>query len=108
LALGSGSSRVSQVGQLEREYGRSSTSLTLHGFGEEIRANRQPTQSAVPRRDAQDGAWWCPWLALTATDRREAVDAARIAVAAWLEVDAKAVEVVAGNYQTQAPPPADR
>jgi hypothetical protein len=50
-------------------------------------------------RMAQDGTWavdWCPWLALTATDRREAVASARAAVATWLDVDGSDVDVVIG------------
>jgi hypothetical protein len=65
---------------------------------------RQAAQRAVARgerplyrvRMAQDGTWavdWCPWLTLTATDRRGAAAAARAAVADWLEVDGSAVEV---------------
>jgi hypothetical protein len=51
-------------------------------------------------RMAQDGRWavdWCPWLPLAATDRREAVAAARAAVAGWLEVDGSMVEVEAAD-----------
>jgi hypothetical protein len=40
-------------------------------------------------RTAQDGRWIVdalPWLPLAATSRREALDEARAAIAAWLEV----------------------
>jgi hypothetical protein len=47
-------------------------------------------------RMAQDGRWLVdalPWLPLAATSRREALDEARAAIAAWLEVDVAAFDL---------------
>ena len=50
-------------------------------------------------RAVQDGSWVVvelPWLSVVATDRREALDAARAAIAEWLEVQRDASDVAAG------------
>ena len=47
-------------------------------------------------RKAQDGRWTvseCPWLALAAMERREALSEAVRAVAGWLHCDADAFDV---------------
>jgi hypothetical protein len=47
-------------------------------------------------RPAQDGRWTvegCPWLSIDAGDRLAAYKRTREVVAAWLEVDADAIDV---------------
>jgi hypothetical protein len=47
-------------------------------------------------RTAQDGSWsveGCPWLSVTASDRRGARESATRAVADWLDVEPDAFEV---------------
>lgn len=48
---------------------------------------------------AEDGRWrvdTLPWVSLTATGRREALDEARAAIAAWLQVEPDAFDVESG------------
>lgn len=48
---------------------------------------------------AEDGRWrvdTLPWVSLTATGRREALDEARAAIAAWLQVEPHAFDVESG------------
>ena len=45
---------------------------------------------------AQDGRWLVdalPWVTVTATGRREALDEARAAIAEWLEVERDSFDV---------------
>lgn len=47
----------------------------------------------------QDGRWGVdamPWLSVAAVNRREALDEARAAIAAWLQVEPDAFDVEAG------------
>ncbi len=47
-------------------------------------------------RMAPDGRWsieWTPWLPIEASNRDEALEAARAAIAAWLEVEPDRFEV---------------
>ncbi len=49
-------------------------------------------------RMAPDGRYvvdWCPWLSIEASNRSEALAAARNAIAAWLEVEPDRFEVTA-------------
>ena len=46
----------------------------------------------------EDGRWGVatlPWVSVEATNRREALDAARAAIAAWLQVEPDAFDVEA-------------
>ena len=48
---------------------------------------------------AQDGRWTVdamPWVSVAAVNRREALDEARAAIAAWLEVEPDAFDVEIG------------
>lgn len=48
---------------------------------------------------AEDGRWRVdslPWVSLTATGRREALDEARAAIAAWLQIEPDAFDVESG------------
>ena len=47
-------------------------------------------------RTGQDGAWTVdalPWVSVAATGRRDALDAARVAIAEWLDVPTDSFDV---------------
>ena len=47
---------------------------------------------------AQDGRWQIdalPWLSVSATGRREALDEARAAIATWLDVEPESFDIEA-------------
>jgi hypothetical protein len=53
----------------------------------------------VAGQDGSRSVYGCEWLSVTATTRLDALDAARAAVSAWLEVEPEAFDVEALEVQ---------
>ena len=61
--------------------------------------DRRGDRPAYRVTTAQDGRWTVdamPWVSVAAVNRREALDEARAAIAAWLEVEPDAFDVEIG------------